>query len=293
MITEGVHKNISIIDYHSDKDYMSASQIKEANKSLKHLKWYMDHKQERKSHFDFGNAFEIALMDLMNGTKEFESSVHLFDENDRPDKDHKITAGKNQEWKKRYFEQKGYIINKVGDESEESIKHMLESCWSDKVIQGLLINTDYQTSCFWTDKKTGLKLKSRPDVCNVNKTVILDVKTTKNASPESFARDVANYSYDIQAMMQINGVIETGMFPEVKAYYWLAVEKEPPYNAQLYRFHSDQWDYTQMILDYLLGIIKMAKEQGLWTGYGQRASNEHGILEMELPMWYKNKYLNG
>lgn len=291
MITEGIHRDISIIDYHADKDYLSASAIKEADRSLKHMRWYLDNKKERKSHFDFGNAFEIALMDLMNGTKEFESSVHLYDESLRPDQKHGMTAKKNVDWKKQYYEQTGYIINKTGEESQDTIAHMLQSCWEDEIIQGLLKNTDYQASCFWTDEKTGIKLKTRPDVCNINKTVIIDVKTTKDASPESFAKDVANYGYDMQAIIQINGVLATKMFKEVGAYYWLAVEKTPPYCAQLYRFNKSDWDHTQLIFEYLLGLIKRAREQNKWVGYGQRASNEYGILDINLPLWHKNKYL--
>ncbi len=293
MIAEGVHQNITILDYHADKDYLSASVIKEANKSLKHMKWYLDnHEQsERKSHFDFGNAFEIALMDLMNGTKEFESSVNVFDDSLRPFPDKDFKTKENKAWKDKFFEYNGYIINKKGKESYDTIGNMLASCWEDSTIQGLLKNTNYQSSCFWVDKKTGIRLKSRPDVCNVNKTVLIDIKTTVDASPEGFARDVANYGYDLQAMMQINGVIETGMFSEVKNYYWLAVEKEAPYNAQLYNFDTSEWDSTQMILDYLLGLIKKAKETNKWVGYSQRASNQYGILDINLPLWHKNKYL--
>jgi len=293
MIKEGVHRDISIIDYHADREYLSASVIKEANKSLKHMKWYCDNKnkEDRKSHFDFGNAFEIALMDLMNGTKEFDSSVHIFDESKRPQKDKTFSAKENKEWKDSFMNIDGYVINQNGKESVDTIKEMLKACWEDEIIQRLLKNTDYQTSCFWTDTKSGIKLKTRPDICNINKTVLIDIKTTTDASPEGFAKDVAKYSYDLQAMIQINGVLATGLFPEVKNYYWLAVEKEAPYNAQLYNFNNSEWDSVQMILDYLLGIIKRAKEQDKWTGYSQRASNEYGILDINIPLWHKNKYL--
>lgn len=293
MITEGVHRDISILDYHADTNYFSASVIKEANKSLKHMKWYLDNRKnnERKSHFDFGNAFEIALMDLMNDSKEFEQSVHIFDESKKPVQDKTFAAKENKEWKDEFFKREGYIINKEGKESYDTLAQMLKSCWEDSTIQGLLKNTDYQASCFWIDKKSGVRLKSRPDICNINKTVILDIKTTTDASPEGFARDVANFGYDIQAIMQINGVIETGLFPEVKHYYWLAVEKEAPYNAQLYNFNREDWEHSQMILDYLLGMIKKSMNSNKWVGYGQRTNDPYGILDVNLPLWYKNKYL--
>lgn len=291
MIKEGIHRDITIYDYHADRDYLSASIIKEATKSLKHMHWYMSNTQERESHFDFGNAFEIALMDLMNGTKEFDSSVYIFDESKRPDQKHGMSAKTNKSWKDELYKSTGYIINKHGDQSIDSIEYMLESCWKDAVIQGLIKNTDYQNSLFWVDKKTGLRLKSRPDVGNKTKKVLVDIKTTTDASPAGFTKDICKYGYDLQALMQIRGAVETGLFDEVNNFYWLAVEKCPPYNAQLYCFPKHEWEFTDLVLDYTLNNIKSAKESNKWVGYGQRASNPYGILDFNRPLWHRSEFL--
>ncbi len=286
MFKDGIFDNVSIHEYHADKEYISSSALKEAVKSLNHFDYYYKKPSERKSHFDFGNCFELALMDAINGTDEFNQFVTVYDENERPEKDKGITSNKNQEWKKSILNSDKYVINKVGDESVETMNLMLESCIKDKVINALIKNTDYQKSIFWTDKKTGLKIKTRPDVCKISKSVIVDIKTTKDASPEKFSKDACSYQYPLQAITQINGCIDSGlMTPE--SYFWLAVEKTAPYNAQLYEFKKEDWQMMQDRYEYQLGLIKMAKEQNKFVGYTQRSDNVHGILELELPMWYK------
>lgn len=283
----GVFDDINISDYHAAKEYISSSSIKEAMKSLKHFKYYQDNKSsERKSHFDFGNAFEIALMDLMNNTNEFESEVLVFNEDDRPDKKKTFGAKLNSEWKTKILNTHKYIINKDGNESVKTMESMLESCWQDETIQGLLRNTDYQKSLFWTDKETGIKLKTRPDVCKVNKCVVIDIKTCKDASPEGFGKDAANLNYPIQAAIQMRGCIETGLMPVINKYYWIAVEKTAPYNAQIYEFEMGEWDWAFMRLDYILKLIQMAQKDNKWVGYSQQSDNKWGILPIKLPLWY-------
>lgn len=286
MFKDGIFDNVSIHEYHADKEYISSSALKEAVKSLKHFEYYYQKPSERKSHFDFGNCFELALMDSINGTDEFNNCVIIYNEENRPEKDKSITSVKNQEWKKSILSSEKYIINKIGDESIETMNLMLESCIKDKVINALIKNTDYQKSIFWTDKKTGLKIKTRPDVCKISKSVIVDIKTTKDASPERFSKDACNYQYPLQAITQINGCIESGLM-QPESYFWLAVEKTAPYNAQLYEFKKEDWQMMQDRYEYQLGLINLAKKQDKYVGYTQRADNVHGILELELPVWYR------
>ncbi len=285
---DGIFDNISINDYHNDTEYLSSSSIKEANKSLKHFEWYFKRDKTRQSFFDFGNAFEIALMDLFNGTKEFDSSVNIFDELQRPETDKTFASSKNKEWKQTFFESSGYIINKSGKESFETIKNMLESCMQDSTIQRLMKDTNYQKSIFWTDPQTKLKLKTRPDVCKINKNVIVDIKTCVDGSPEKFSKDCANYNYPLQAVLQMDGCMRSGLYDKIDNYYWIVVEKEPPFNAQIYCFPHSEWGFFQNKLDYLLCKILLARQQNKYVGYTDRAEdNKDGILEIEIPMWYK------
>ncbi len=288
---DGIFDNISIEDYHNDKDYFSSSGLKLAKKSLKLFKLFIDGKvdatgsveKEKKSHFDFGNAFEIALLDRSN----LGSSITVYDPKDRPDKTKSITSKDNQIWKNEMFNSGRYVINAEGKESMGVIMEMLSSCYADAVINKLLQNIEYQYSIFWTDS-TGLKLKTRPDICKSKKNIIVDVKTTLDGSPEQFSKDMANYDYPFQAVMQMDGAVKSGFMQQVDVYYWLVVEKQPPYSATLYEFDPEDMKWVFDEYEYVLHCVKEAITKKHFPSYSYRADNKYGILRANIPLWYKN-----
>lgn len=281
---DGIFDNISIEDYHGDKEYFSASGLKLAKKSLKMFKLFIDGKldNEKKSHFDFGNAFELALLDRKNF-----ANIIVYDPNNRPDQSKGITSKINQEWKKNLFDTERYVINAEGKESMHVIFEMLESCYADAVISKLIKNIEYQYSIFWTDE-SGLKLKTRPDICKSKKNIIVDVKTTIDGSPEKFSKDMSNYDYPFQAVMQMDGAVKSGFMDKVDVYYWLVVEKEPPYSATLYEFNPEdiRWVYDEY--QYVLNCVNEALSKDHFPSYSYRADNKYGILRANIPLWYRN-----
>lgn len=295
MIDLGINRTISIEDYHSDRYFLSSSSIKEAKKSLKHFEYYLKNKeQSRKSHFDFGNAFELALMDCVNKRTSVELSdfgkyVSILDESQKPKPEKDYRTKENAIWKEEFFleNQSKYIINKTGNESFETIERMIEACSSQAYIRSLLEGSEYQTSCFWKDSQSFIKLKTRPDCVNVGKKIIIDIKTTKDGSPEDFSKDCANYNYPLQAIIQIQGILASGLLDNVEHYYWLAVEKSEPFNAQLYEFQKSDWDMLSIQLEFILSKIKRATALKKYEGYFERSDSNTGVLGLELPMWYK------
>jgi hypothetical protein len=292
----GIYTDISIQDYHANKTHLSSTGIKMAKKSLALWKWMQSRPQEFKQHFDFGNSFEIALLDRDN----FEKFVAIMQTENwiakALDEKPTLKVPKNSkcyqvEEEKFLKENEGkYIIPDVGPQSFEYLEYMLESCHKDAVIQKLISNTEYQVSLFWTDDQTGINLKTRPDICKRKKNVIVNLKTIADGSPDSFSKDLAKYEYPLQGAIEIRGCQQTGLMEKVDNYFWLVVEKEPPFNATLYEFdHSDQ-RYSMDELEYLLSKIKRAREEDKYPGYGDRAANEYGILTAQIPMWYKTIY---
>lgn len=295
-MNNGIYTDISIKDYHENKTHISSTGIKLVKKSLALWKWAKSHPQETKLHFDFGNSFEIALLDKQN----FERFVAIMQTEKWVAKALKekptLKVPKNStcykaEGSKFLSENKGkYILPDVGEQSFEHIAYMLESCHKDSVIQKLISNTEYQVSLFWTDEATGVNLKTRPDICKRKKNVIVNLKTTNDGSPAEFGRDLANYDYPLQAAIEIRGCIESGLMPQVDNYFWLVVEKVPPFNATLYEFDKGDQDYSFDELDFLLSKIVRASEHNLFPGYSDRADNPHGILTAKIPLYYKTIY---
>jgi hypothetical protein len=137
----GIYTDISIQDYHANKTHLSSTGIKMAKKSLALWKWMQSRPQEFKQHFDFGNSFEIALLDRDN----FEKFVAIMQTENwiakALDEKPTLKVPKNSkcyqvEEEKFLKENEGkYIIPDVGPQSFEYLEYMLESCHNDAVIQ--------------------------------------------------------------------------------------------------------------------------------------------------------------
>lgn len=299
-IKDGVYDNISIEDYHANTSHVSATTLKYARQSLRHFDWYRAGKIEReeKSQFGFGNAFELALL----ASTEYLQKVAVTPENDwiEAAQANQVKEGKAPFSKPRSsgIYQKAeaeflaanegkYLINETGKESFECIEEMLSSCYQDKIIQGLIKNTEYQLSLFWTDPETGIKLKTRPDICKRKKNVIVNLKTTLDGSPEAFSKDLKKYDYPLQAVLEIQGCLRTGIMDKLDSYFWLVCEKVAPFNATIYEFAERDMAAVTDTLSYLLNKIKKGQDQNIWPGYTERADNEYGILKAEIPLWYR------
>lgn len=299
---DGVYTDISIEDYHANKTHVSATQIKYAKTSLKHFDWYCNGKLDKPqtSAMGFGNAFELALL---SENEEFLQRVAVRPEQDWIDVANEaqiIETGKPFEKPRsskiyttlsKEFDElnkgKYQIVETGPGESFETIENMLTSCYQDTIIQTLIKNTEYQLSLFWTDPETGVKLKTRPDICKRKKNVIVNLKTTLDGSPQGFSKDANKYDYYLQAAIEIRGCLATGVLDTLDKYYWLVVEKVAPFNATIYEFAELDIAAVMDNLDFLLMKIAKARKENKWPGYSDRADNPYGVLKADIPMWYK------
>lgn len=296
----GIYTDISIKDYHSNTTHISATSIKEAKVSLKQFDWFRRGlmPQSNGKHFDFGNACELALLDKVAFQNEVAIAQDDYwialanQERVKEGKEIYKTPRNSSRYKaeesKFYAANVGkYIINDKGAQSYESIECMLESCYKDETIKKLILGMEYQLSLFWTDKESGLNLKTRPDICQRKKNVIVNVKTIGDGSPKKFSKELAKFDYPLQACVEIRGCIESGLMQQVDNYFWLVLEKEPPYNATLYEFDKGDISVCMIQYDYLVNRVARAIKENDFPGYTDQADNRHGILQAMIPSYYK------
>lgn len=305
---DGVYMNLNIEDYHDNETHESSTVIKPAIRSSLDYKYARDKfyeerrrltEEERKSHFDFGNAFELALI----GDESFKERVFVFDDSEevdritksRPDLKNVRACKEYKEWKEiamALCPDGAYVVSKTGEsESMEALNQMVRNAKNNEVISTALGSVEYQASCFWTDPATGLKLKARPDVVRVNKEVIIDIKTCDDASPHNFQASAHKFDYPFQAVMQIEGAERTGLVKKVVDYYWLAVQKKPPYHAVLYMFDPTDIEMVrERMFHPTLARIARGKETGIYRGFEEQADNKYGILTMDVRDYYYTKY---
>lgn len=88
-----------------------------------------------------------------------------------------------------------------------------------------------ERSLFWRDQASGLRLKIRPDML-VLPQLILELKTTFNASTAVFQRTLLMQRYHLSAAMYQQGVLHiTGHLP---GYIYLVASRHPPYEVQTF-----------------------------------------------------------
>ncbi|QIG65628.1 hypothetical protein [Salmonella phage PT1] len=138
-----------------------------------------------------------------------------------------------------------------------------------------------EKSVYWIDATTGVLCRCRPDWWR-DDNVIVDLKTTEDASPEGFAKSMANYRYDVQAAYYLDGVQQaTGKRP--KAFVFIAVEKKAPYGVGVYVLDSESLQLGRAQYQHDLRVYAECVRTGVWPGYGDK------IQTISLPGWHANK----
>jgi len=138
-----------------------------------------------------------------------------------------------------------------------------------------------EKSVYWIDPTTGVLCRCRPDWWREDN-VLVDVKTTDDASPEGFAKSMANWRYDVQAPYYMDGVkLATGR--DVKAFVFIAVEKKPPYAVGVYVLDSAILELGRAQYQHDLRVYAECLANDNWPGYGDK------IQTINMPAWHANK----
>lgn len=107
---------------------------------------------------------------------------------------------------------------------------------------------------------------------------IVDLKTTDDASPDGFARKVANFHYDLQAALYSAILAQVHQIESPPYWLWIAVEKNPPYTCAVYS--ADEWRES--------GEEKMMRVLEAWkecTAKNEWPQPWQGINQLPKPKW--------
>jgi len=207
-------RELSNADYHAHPAISSSDVKAVAAKSLAHWKG----KAYKKSPaFALGSAVHAMVLEPQHDL------VRRGPEDRRGDK-----------WKKAQLaaDLDGKILLTEGD-------HDLATAMSDPikahpVVSRWLAAPDFvaEASFFAKDPVAGIEIKCRPDGYIPSAGIVFDLKTTQDASPDGFPREVRKYGYDLQAAFYLRCLRAAGHMADT--FIFVCIEKEAPYAIGLH-----------------------------------------------------------
>ena len=174
----------------------------------------------------------------------------------------------------------GYALlnNLVGisDKNMEVVTGMVDALKNHPMASTLLSGGEPEVSYFWKHPKYGFMCKCRLDYLRID--IHIDLKSTVDASPEGFAKSIANFGYHKQSAHYRTGVAACHV--SVDDTVLIAQEKKPPYAIGVYRLSEEDLylGYEQNKLIYQKYEECLSTDK--WPGYSPNIEN------ISLPYWY-------
>jgi len=180
---------------------------------------------------------------------------------------------RTKEGKAAYVEMLEKGIEGLSADIYTQVIGMQRSVLNHPLAKDLLQNGDAEVSCFQI--REGVHTKARADYLRKDG-IIVDLKTTANASPLEFSKSVANFNYHRQASWYMDLF---GQEMPIEDFYFICVEKEPPYAVAIYTLDADAIGKGWEECDRLFNLYKHCLEMDDWPAY----PNE--VKTLSLPAW--------
>lgn len=135
-----------------------------------------------------------------------------------------------------------------------------------------------------TDTETELDCRIRPDYhlppCEqFPYGLIVDLKTTDNASYNAFNRTIVNFGYHISAAMYCDGFMQLYEIEQAPAYIWLVGERDAPYAVIAYSPNFETMQKGDDKKREALQLIADCIAANEWPAYST------DVLDINLPAW--------
>jgi exodeoxyribonuclease VIII len=134
-----------------------------------------------------------------------------------------------------------------------------------------------EASFFGIDPETGVDIKCRPDGYLPEAGLVFDLKTTTDASPDGFPRELRKYAYDVQAAFYLRALRAAGYKADM--FMFIAVEKEAPFAVGVHALTDRYLEHADMIVTQTLQKISNA------TAVSDFTTGWPLINHIDLPRW--------
>jgi hypothetical protein len=214
-----------------------------------------------KPEFAFGRAAHRLLIEGKEG---------FFDEYAiRPDEYPDYRSKAAQQWRDEQIAAKKTVLT---PEDIHHISQMAQSLGAHPMVRAGLLDGMVERSLVWKDEKTGVWLKSRPDVIPGDCTDLADLKTTGSVDDDSIQRSITNFGYNVQAAVAVEGVKQI-MNINVESFTLVFVEKTAPYSVRIVTIPVEDIERGISQMQWATWEFAKALKTGHWPGPGGGATD--------------------
>lgn len=284
---EILETDISDEKYYSNSDFISASGLKVLKQSPLHFK---EQEKETTEAMVFGSAYHLYILE----PEKFDAKYFVLDEKEILEilisegaKSPRAT-NKYKEW---YFQQEtlsaGRIILDMG--TKQIIDAMKTRIFSHRYAKHLCTDGEAEKSILVKANlvdDTSVLIKLKPDLINWKKKVIIDLKTTSDASALGFPKYAGEFDYHIQAALYtdiIEMITGDGMSWQ---FIFVAQEKKKPFAFNMFEASPQFLGQGRYEYQQLIKLWQWCKWNNKWPGYQCFVESKYGILDLNLPNWF-------
>lgn len=273
-------------EYHADKDYMSASSLKRLKVSPLHYK--EEEEQKETDALIFGSAYHCFILE----PEKFKEQYFVFDDTEIYEQ--LIGEGsKSPRSTNKYKEWASEQMSKIGDKQTiDKATHlkliaMRERLMSHHNVRTLLSDGVNEQGFFGEfETESGIiKVKIKPDHYNDKKRIVVDLKTTIDASADGFARKAADMNYHIQAALYSDVMELIEGENRLWSFFFIAQEKSAPYAFNIFEASPQFISQGRYEYEQLLKLWKYCNDNDKFPGYQVWNPSKYGVLDLSLPPW--------
>lgn len=167
-------------------------------------------------------------------------------------------------------------VTTVSAADGERIEAMHTALMAHPLVAGIMREGHSEVTMRWIDEPTGVRCRARVDWWVPGK-LLMDLKTTDDASPRGFVRSIDKYGYHAQHSFYCEAARCCG--ETIRNYLILAQEKEPPYVAAVYHVDTAAEIRGYELISAGLQTMRDCLASDTWPGYST------GITQLSLPPW--------
>lgn len=265
----GIYAGISNAEYHGGVG-LSKSGLDVLSRSPLHY-WakYLDPNREPTeptAAMRLGTAIHTAVLE----PDEFAHRHHVAPQVDRRTKDGKAA------WEEAVAAAEAAGAELISAADAEVCRRIAAQVREHPTARKVFATGEAEMSCYWTDRETGVLCKCRPDWLSLP--MVVDLKSTDDASRDGFMRSAWNWRYHVQAAWYMDG-IEQATGQRVDAFVFGAFEKSAPHACAFYFADQAMLEIGRAEYRRLLRIYADCLAADKWPGY------DTAVTALTVPTW--------